>query len=191
MSGQSTIPLFSPKHCCSFKSVSLFFGYFFKVNSFFFVHFSSVTDSSRTIFAHFSSVTDLSRTIFAHFLKQTLLHLGSKYVPQWLWKRLAFSVFSNLTGKFRAIFLASLNNFLSDYALKNEDAGNLQEKIRPYPCHTCEKLFVSLSLPFWNNANMYLNDYEKGWPDYALKNEDVGNLQEKILLLLLYVIHRL
>ena len=77
-----------------------------------------MTDSSRTIFAHFSSVTDLSRTIFAHFLKQTLLHLGSKYVPQWLWKRLAFSVFSNLTGKFRAIFLASLNNFLSDYALK-------------------------------------------------------------------------
>ena len=54
------------------------------------------------------------------------------------------SVPSNPTGEYTAIFMASLNNFLSDYALKNEDAGKLQEKKRPYACHTCEKLFLYL-----------------------------------------------
>ena len=42
------------------------------------------------------------------------------------------SVTSNPTKKCKAIFLASLNDFLSDHALKNEDAGNLQEKFRLY-----------------------------------------------------------
>ena len=58
-----------------------------------------------------------------------------------------FSVPSNLTGKFSAILLASLNNSLSDYALKNEDAGHLHEKIWPYTCPTCEELLPYL-FPF-------------------------------------------
>ena len=55
-----------------------------------------------------------------------------------------FSVPSNLTEKFRAIFLASLNHSLLIYVYKNEDAGNLLEKIWPYTCSTCEKLFYYL-----------------------------------------------
>ena len=54
------------------------------------------------------------------------------------------SVPSNPTEKCKATFLASLNDFLSDYALKNEDTGNLHEKIRPYGCSTCDKLFPYL-----------------------------------------------
>ena len=54
------------------------------------------------------------------------------------------SVPSNPTEKWKATFLASLNHFLSDYAQKNEDAGNLQEKVSPYGCSTCGKLFPYL-----------------------------------------------
>ena len=52
----------------------------------------------------------------------------------------------NPTEKCKATFLASLNRFLSDYALKNEDAGNLQEKVSPYGCSTCDKLFLISTL---------------------------------------------
>ena len=48
------------------------------------------------------------------------------------------SVLSNPTGEYVAIFLASLNNFLSDYAL---DAGNLHDKVRPHACPMSEKIF--------------------------------------------------
>jgi len=56
------------------------------------------------------------------------------------------SVPSNQTGECTAIFLVSLNNFLSDYALKNEDAGNFQEKVQPHTCPMCEKIFPYLCL---------------------------------------------
>ena len=54
-----------------------------------------------------------------------------------------FSVPSNPTAKCTAIFLASLNDFLLDYAL---DAGNLEEKVWPHACPMCEKIFPYLCL---------------------------------------------
>ena len=54
-----------------------------------------------------------------------------------------YSVPSNPTSEYTAIFLASLNDFLLDYAL---DAGNLQEKVRPQACPMCEKIFPYLCL---------------------------------------------
>ena len=56
------------------------------------------------------------------------------------------SVSSNPTEKCKIIFLASLKDFLSDYALKNEDAGNLPEKVSPYGCSTCNNLFLISTL---------------------------------------------
>ena len=56
------------------------------------------------------------------------------------------SVTPNTTEKCIVIFLASLKDFLSDYALKNEDAGNLQEKVSPYGCSTCDNLFLISTL---------------------------------------------
>ena len=54
------------------------------------------------------------------------------------------SVSSNPTEKCKEIFLVCLKDFLSDYALKIEDTGNLQEKVSPYGCSTCDKLFPYL-----------------------------------------------
>ena len=113
------------------------------------------------------------------------------------------SVPSNPTVKCKAIFLASLNDFLSDQALKNEDAGNLQEKVSPYGCSTCDKLFpylyplgnfqicTSIVMKKAGHGSVPSNPTEKCkatflaslndfLSDHALKNEDAGNLQEKV-----------
>ena len=79
-----------------------------------------------------------------YFLISTLLENFQLCISMVMKKAGHGSVPSNPTEKYKATFLASLNYFLSDYAQKNEDAGNLQEKVSPYGCSTCGKLFPYL-----------------------------------------------
>ena len=70
---------------------------------------------------------------------------------------------SNPNWKCKAIFLPSLNAFISDHALEK---WKRRKPSRKNPAISLSYVWqtISLSLPFWNLSNMYFNDYEKGWP---------------------------
>ena len=94
-------------------------------------------------------------------LISSLLTQG-KYVPQWLWQRLA-------------IFLSiqTFKESLEQYSCLFEQFSvrlcvKIWKRRKPSWKNTAIHLSnvwetISLSLLFWNKANMYLNDYEKGW----------------------------
>ena len=68
-----------------------------------------------------------------------------KYVPQWLWKRLDIVLsLQTLLVSTQQYIRHLWTIFYQIMPPKNEYARNLQEKVSPYGCSTCDKLFPYL-----------------------------------------------
>ena len=126
----------------------------------FFIRLCIKKMKTQETFMKKSGLTPVPR-VRNYCLISSLLTQG-KYVPQWLWQRLA-------------IFLSiqTFQESLEQYSCLFEQFSvrlcvKIWKRRKPSWKNTAIHLSnvwetISLSLLFWNKANMYLNDYEKGW----------------------------